>query len=211
MPSYKLYYFEVRGAAELARLIMKQAGQDFEDIRINGLTEWPTKKLEMPLNAVPVLEVDGKKFCQSMAIVRYLAREFDLMGSNNMEALVIEELLEIFTEITVKHLMKMYYEQDQDKKVEKMKEFKETGMPPYIKLMEKRLMENNDGKGFYVGDKVTVADLAIYNTMFNFKKWMGKEGQDPFEGSTLLNALYERVALLPNIAAWAKARPETDM
>ncbi|WAR25560.1 SCR11-like protein [Mya arenaria] len=165
----------------------------------------------MPLEALPVLEIDGKKFCQSIAIVHYLAREFGLMGSNNMEALVIEELLEIFTEITIKHLMKMYHEKDHEKKVDLMKTIKETVMPRYIAFIEERLKENNGGKGFYVGDKVSVADLALYNTMFNLKKSMGKEGQDPFEGSNLLNAFYERVASLPNIAAWEKARPQTDM
>ncbi|WAR25559.1 SCR11-like protein [Mya arenaria] len=210
MPAYKLYYFESRGAAELARLILKQAGQDFEDIRLAG-EKWLEKKPEMPLKAMPVLEIDGKKICQSMAIVRYLGREFGLMGSSNMEALAIEELLEVFTEITTRHVMKIYFEQDQQKKVELMKEFKETAMPPYITFIETRLKENNDGKGFYVGDKVTVADLALYNTMFSYTHWMGKEGQDPFEGSTLLKALYKRVASLPKIAAWEKVRPETNM
>ena len=31
---------------------------------------------DQPLKAVPVLEVDGKKYCQGSAIARYLAREF---------------------------------------------------------------------------------------------------------------------------------------
>ena len=30
----------------------------------------------MPAGQMPVLEVDGKKYCQSIAIARYLAREF---------------------------------------------------------------------------------------------------------------------------------------
>ena len=39
--------------------------------------------LDMPLQAVPVLEVDGRKFCQSAAIARYLAREFGMFNSFN--------------------------------------------------------------------------------------------------------------------------------
>ena len=31
---------------------------------------------EMPLGAMPVLEIDGKKSCQSNAIARYLAKKF---------------------------------------------------------------------------------------------------------------------------------------
>ena len=33
---------------------------------------------DQPLQALPVLEVDGVKFCQGAAIARYLAREFGL-------------------------------------------------------------------------------------------------------------------------------------
>ena len=31
---------------------------------------------DQPLQALPVLEIDGKKYCQGQAIARYLAREF---------------------------------------------------------------------------------------------------------------------------------------
>ena len=36
MPQYKLNYFEVRGRAEVCRLIFAQAGQEFIDHRFNG-------------------------------------------------------------------------------------------------------------------------------------------------------------------------------
>lgn len=43
MPQYKLHYFNFRGRAELARLILKQAGVEFEDVRFER-TEWPALK-----------------------------------------------------------------------------------------------------------------------------------------------------------------------
>jgi len=49
MPSYKLLYFNARGAAELARLVFKQAGVEFEDFRFTR-EEWPNYK-------------DGKNIC----------------------------------------------------------------------------------------------------------------------------------------------------
>ena len=39
MPNYKLYYFNVRGRGELARLILNCAGVPFEDFRFE-YDEW---------------------------------------------------------------------------------------------------------------------------------------------------------------------------
>lgn len=44
----------------------------------------------MPFGQVPVLEVDGKKINQSFAICRYLAKQYNLAGKNDWEALEID-------------------------------------------------------------------------------------------------------------------------
>lgn len=44
MVKYKLTYFNLRGRAEIPRLIFAVAGQEFEDVRINGKTDWPSLK-----------------------------------------------------------------------------------------------------------------------------------------------------------------------
>lgn len=50
--------------------------------------------LEMPFGQVPVLEVDGKKVCQSVAISRYLAKQFGVAGKNDWEALEIDSTVD---------------------------------------------------------------------------------------------------------------------
>ena len=39
MSSYKLYYFDGRGRAELSRFVFAQAGVEYEDVRVAG-AEW---------------------------------------------------------------------------------------------------------------------------------------------------------------------------
>ncbi|VBB25683.1 unnamed protein product [Acanthocheilonema viteae] len=66
------------GRVETIRLIFAQAGVPYEDVRIRK-EDWRTKyKPNMPLEQVPVLEVDDKMLSQSTAIALYLAKKFDL-------------------------------------------------------------------------------------------------------------------------------------
>lgn len=54
---------------------------------------------EMPMGQVPVLEIDGKKYNQSRAIGRYLAKKFNLYGSNEIEALEIDAAIDSLEDI----------------------------------------------------------------------------------------------------------------
>ena len=50
MPKYKITYFNVKGRAELSRLVLAAAGVDFEDIRVEydyskrGSEQWTELK-----------------------------------------------------------------------------------------------------------------------------------------------------------------------
>ncbi|KAK6045647.1 glutathione S-transferase protein [Cooperia oncophora] len=102
MVQYKVTYFTGRGLAEAIRQLLVVAGKDFEDVRLT-FEDWPKHKdgknlldsieenfhdskirvvgsQRCLLGQLPVLEVDGKKLCQSHAILRYLAREFGYAG-----------------------------------------------------------------------------------------------------------------------------------
>ena len=43
MPQYKLYYFPIKGRAEIIRLLFAQAGVEFEDIQV-PFSEWKETK-----------------------------------------------------------------------------------------------------------------------------------------------------------------------
>ncbi len=89
MATYKLHYFNIRGRAEVARLIFAAAGQQFDDIRYER-AQWAPHKVEMPLGQMPVLEFNGIKLPQSLAIARFLAKQFQLGGKDNLEQAKID-------------------------------------------------------------------------------------------------------------------------
>merc|ERR1712170_105456 len=82
----KLIYFNVRGRAELSRLILAQAGVDYEDKRLTR-DEFQAMKPSLPNGQLPAMEEDdGKMLSQSMAIARYLAKKHNLAGANAWES-----------------------------------------------------------------------------------------------------------------------------
>jgi len=66
---------------EIARLILEQAGAHYKDTRVEG-AQWPALKATLPLGQIPFLKDGEVQIPQSHAIHRYLARKYNLYGSN---------------------------------------------------------------------------------------------------------------------------------
>ena len=47
MSTYKLTYFDIRGRAEVARLLFVKSGTEFEDNRIDYFNEWAEYKAKI--------------------------------------------------------------------------------------------------------------------------------------------------------------------
>ena len=56
MPKYRLNYFDVRGLAEISRLILTQGGQEFDDHRFSR-EQWPEEKTDSKLKCVFIAEI----------------------------------------------------------------------------------------------------------------------------------------------------------
>nr|AVT42189.1 glutathione S-transferase s4 [Lissorhoptrus oryzophilus] len=197
-PKYKLIYFNVAGAAEQIRYIFAYAGQEFEDFRI-PFDQWPDIKKKTPFGKVPVLEVDGKPVPQSCAISRYLAKQFNLTGENEWEALQCDVLVDTYNDFK-QNLVNWYREKDPAKKEEILKNTYEVEVPSYFSKFEKILSENH---GFLVGSQVTWADLvfaANLNQLRNQKPGV----LQPYPE---LEALVEKIKNYPKIKTYLENRP----
>ncbi|GMR30499.1 hypothetical protein PMAYCL1PPCAC_00694 [Pristionchus mayeri] len=97
MPHYKLHYFDICGRAEPIRMMFSVAGVPYEDHRFTK-AEWPELKKNFPFEAVPVLEVDGVQVAQTLAILRYVARENGFAGPDNLTAAIADSLADQFVD-----------------------------------------------------------------------------------------------------------------
>ena len=112
MSDIKLVYFNVKGRAETARLVLAYAGVQYEDKRIEGggwdfdffkkrlflnqfiSAEMAALKPTLPFGQLPVLEYKGTTICQSMTIARFLANEFGLAGDTPIEKAQVDEVVD---------------------------------------------------------------------------------------------------------------------
>ena len=89
MSDIKYIYFDLRVKGEPARLLLAHGGVKYTDERIelawNDPKPWTELKPSMPWGQLPMLQWKGESICQSMAICRFLAREFGIAGKTNLE------------------------------------------------------------------------------------------------------------------------------
>merc|ERR1712107_851201 len=100
----KLTYSDLRARAEPTRLILAQAGVEFEDERLpapwDDMAPWTAMKPTTPFGVLPILCVDGTKICQSMTIARYCGHAYGLGGKNAMENAQMDEIVDAVSDFT---------------------------------------------------------------------------------------------------------------
>merc|ERR1719348_173173 len=203
MANIKLTYFDARGRAETSRLILAYAGVQYVDQRLTS-EQFASVKSKMPWGQLPALKYNGHIICQSNAIARFLAAEFDLVGTSNAEAAQADEIVDRIQDLHTARF-KAVFASDEGKKAELMRELREDIVPAGLTQLEKKLEER--GGQFLVGNQLSWADLAL----FAFYDIMGSAAHEVLEGYPLLKDLAERIAELPNIANWLTSRPVTVM
>ncbi|XP_052099380.1 glutathione S-transferase 1-like [Mytilus californianus] len=204
MSAYKISYFNLMGRAELSRIMLSAADKEFEDDRFEK-EEWPERKPKTPCGQVPVLTHGDKQIPQSMAIARYLARDLDLYGKDNMENTMCDVVLECINDV-ITETVKLFFEQDETKKPDIEKNLMEVIYPRFLGHLEK-LLDKNNGE-WLVGDKLSVADLAFFDLM---NRLTAKKGNSVFESSLKMKKHLDKVTNIPGVRKWLEKRPVTDM
>ncbi|CAF0839067.1 unnamed protein product [Adineta steineri] len=200
---YSLHYFNGRGRAEATRLIFAQAGQKFEDLR-HTQDEWAKLKGQMPLGQIPVLEFDGEKLPQSLAIARYAARKTKLAGKDDLESAKCDVIVDTMQEVNEAYYHAWFHIKDAQQKETEQTKFKSDTLPQKLTGLE--TLMNKFGNGTWaVGDNVTWADLLVFDSIQNVLKI----DDQALEKHATLKKNHEAVKKLPNIAAYLANRKET--
>jgi len=204
MPAYKLVYFDGRGRGEVARLLFAVSGVKYEDERVS-MEEWQALKPNTPFGSLPTLDVEGQTLCQSGTIARFLAERFGLLGSSDLERARINMILDCVTDM-FEGGIKIRDIKDETEKAEAMKKFMGETLPTHLGNFQKLLEANNGGDGFFVGNKLSVADIYFFQYTNGMEQFGAVFNWDKFPK---LQALNQKVSSEPKIKAYLDSRPDS--
>ncbi|KAK9767282.1 hypothetical protein K7432_003047 [Basidiobolus ranarum] len=175
MSTYDIYYLDILGRAETAKLILLLAGEKYESKDIK-FEDWPEAQKDAPFGVVPYLvehQEDGSKFVlgESHAIERYLARKFGFLGKNNQEMAFLESVCDSGSYMGEKFFAALDLEGESKEKA--TKQFYEEVIPKYIRSHESLLAKN--GNGYYLGQEFTVAEFLNMQMIRLINGVTGKE------------------------------------
>ncbi|KAI0978317.1 hypothetical protein GJ496_007802 [Pomphorhynchus laevis] len=128
---------------------------------------------------------------QSLAIIKYLAREHNLDGKNNLESALIDVVVQTALEIFDFYYDVLYH---LNKRI-----------PQTIsKLKQLMDMYNPYGKTpYFIGDKLSLADLFVFYALDQFSKINPKLAEECDE---VIKKNWDAVANTPSIAEYMKMR-----
>ena len=204
MDKIKFTYFDIDGGrGEPTRIVMSMAGVEFEDHRIS-FEEFRNLRESTPLNAVPVIEINGVVYTQCNAMNRYFAKQAGLYPSDPWQAFLCDEVLEMIEDMSLA-LNRTFGKKGDELKVAREKVVN----GPYtrgLQTLDKRL--EAAGGEYFSDQRFTVADIKVYRWMKHLKSGVIDHVPTdlPDRLAPSLMQHMERVAAQPGVVAYYEGR-----
>mmetsp|Transcript_7944 Transcript_7944/g.21763 ORF Transcript_7944/g.21763 Transcript_7944/m.21763 type:complete len:279 (-) Transcript_7944:321-1157(-) len=201
----KLTYFDVPGRAEVLRLALAVGGIKYVDERLSR-DEWAVKKEITPFGQLPVLEANGETLAQSHAILRYVGRLARLYPCSSWLSAKADEIVFLVEEMN--GLIAPTFTMDAEAKVIARRDLAEGKLAKLWEILEARL----EDKTFFVGTKLTVADLAVFcQAGILSSGWLDGINKNFLARFSRVQKHRAMVATLPSVQAFYKQLPETTL
>lgn len=198
----KLTYFDVRGRAEVIRLLLEETGTAYTEHRVS-IAEWPTLKATLAFGQLPLYEEAGLVLNQSQAIYRHLARKFNLYGDNEQEMTRCDIVQETFVEAQL-NIGGFFWNPEFAKLRDN---YAAVELPALLDRLLKLFDLNTTNSGYWVGERLSFVDFIAWHTL-DYVRAFSRETLDRYEN---LARFRERISSRPKIAAYlaSSRRPAT--
>jgi glutathione S-transferase len=212
--TYRLYYWPtIQGRGEFVRLALEASGQAYADVarEDDGMAAMMRlmKRAEQPPFAPPVLETGDLLIAQVSNILAYLGERHGLEPKDAAGRWFTRQLQLTLADLVVEthdthHPIgaNLYYEDQVEEAVRRSRDFVSDRLPKFLGYFERVLTSNPEGPAHLVGDRLTYADLSLFQVVeglsYAFPKAMALNRRHHPQ----VLALRDRVAALPRISTY---------
>ncbi len=202
--TYKLYYWPLQGRGEQVRLLLHELDETFEDIHIKPDGEFQALKKEgagtLYFKSVPMLQDGDFKLVQGPVIMNYLGRKHGLMSEDLQIAAKTEAIVLGAEDMRMAYFRSFGTSEEALKKqaVFVKEQWQQRWLPSWNELLE-----INGDNGFLVGDKLTQADVAVWDALDAVTDWI--EGAD-LKDYPRVEKFHEKISQRPGIDTYLKQR-----
>ncbi|OMJ11942.1 Glutathione S-transferase 4 [Smittium culicis] len=201
MSNYELFYLPFHGRSLTSKILLELSGVNWKLTH----PEWPKEKPNMPYGRLPVLvetDIDGTKFTltESRAIEEYLADKFGFYPKDKKQQATclqyvnqIFDVMESYVDIVIytkrTALVVGAEAEGLTKKPEECEDREQFFIAKHLENINKTLTStiayflekhehilSNSKSGYYIGDSITYADIALFS-VFTCLKLRGLETQ----------------------------------
>jgi len=206
----ELYYWPgIQGRGEFVRLALEEAGVDYVDVArgLKGMEKLMAalKEDARPAFAPPFLRVDGMTIGQTAAILMFLGERHGLAPSDPASRIWTHQL-----QLTIADLVgeahethhpvgaSLYYEDQKAEALRRAREFTAQRIPKFLGYFARVLGQQD----YLLGPQLTYADLSLFQVLEGLDYAFPKATERELKRHPQLDALRQRVAVRPRIAAY---------
>ena len=164
MNNVVFHYFQGKGLGEQVRLMLWDVGVQYEEryVETREKVEALRANNDLIFQQLSLLEIDGLKLVQSGAIVRYVARKYNLYGKSAADHVHCDMLADGIKDMLGK-LAGYPFQTDKEAFKAQVRQL----IPRYLNCFIDYLLRNNNGemKGFLLGDNITYADITLFDVL----------------------------------------------
>ena len=166
----KLVYFDFNfWRFDILRLTLAFSKIPFECERVKR-QDWFKVKQNFPFGQLPIMILDNNKYAHTHSIARFCAIKSNLYSVNELEAIIIDQVLDWSNEITNKiapSIRAAMREKNFEKSKKLRKEFIDNELFIWFSYLEKLFDKSSSEKVFF-NDKFSIADITTWRMILWF-------------------------------------------
>jgi len=200
--SYKLHYFSIRGRGEQVRLFLHALALPLEDVIVNREEFLRLKKqgaATLPFGSLPMLEDGDFRLCQGPVILSYLARRHDVAPTDVRLSAKADAIAWGAEDLRMRYFKLFGSDKEKTRTEFVSGEWQSRWLPNLNELLEV-----NGDAGHFVGERLTHADIAVWDVV---NAIVDNIQEASLDGHAALAAFYESVRERPDVAAYLASRP----